>query len=81
MQNFCCAANTMKTIILCQRKQGSQPLVMVLGRAMYKNLPEIYQTALLQNRLLIVSVAPSTLRHSTQSAFKRNKYIIENVHY
>jgi len=40
--------------------KGSQPLVMVLGRAMYKNLPEIYQTALLQNRLLIVSVAPST---------------------
>jgi predicted Rossmann fold nucleotide-binding protein DprA/Smf involved in DNA uptake len=59
--------------------KGSQPLVMVLGRAMYKNLPEIYQTALLRKRLLIVSVAPSTLRHSTQSAFKRNKYIIENA--
>lgn len=59
--------------------KGSQPLVMVLGRAMYKNLPEIYQTALLQNRLLIVSVSPSTPRHSTQSALKRNKYIIENA--
>lgn len=59
--------------------KGNQPLVMVLGRAMYKNLPEIYQTALLQNRLLIVSVAPSTPRHSMQSALKRNKYIIENA--
>jgi len=59
--------------------KGTQPIIMVLGRAMYKKLPPLYQTAIEQNRLLIVSTSPNLPRTSKESAFKRNQYIVDNA--
>ena len=60
--------------------KGTQPVIMVLGRSLYKKLPEELIKPLEENRLLIVSVASqSTNRQSVESAVIRNKYIIENA--
>lgn len=60
--------------------KGTQPVIMVLGRSLYKKLPEGLIEPLEENRLLIVSVvSQSTNRQSVESAMIRNKYIIENA--
>ncbi len=60
--------------------KGTQPVIMVLGRSLYKKLPEELIKPLEENRLLIVSVASQTTnRQSVESAMIRNKYIIENA--
>ena len=60
--------------------KGTQPVIMVLGRSLYKKLPEELIKPLEENRLLIVSVvSQSTNRQSVESAMIRNKYIIENA--
>lgn len=60
--------------------KGTQPVIMVLGRSLYKKLPEELIKPLEENRLLIVSVVSQTTnRQSVESAMIRNKYIIENA--
>ena len=60
--------------------KGHQPVIMVLGRSLYKNMPEEFIKPIEENRLLIVSVVPQTTnRQSVESAMIRNKYIIENA--
>ena len=60
--------------------KGSQPVVMVLGRSLYKKLPDELKLPVDEGRLLIVSpVSQSTSRQSIRTAFIRNKYIIENA--
>ena len=54
--------------------KGSQPIILVLARKMYKTVPPILQRALNENRLLIVSVSVS-VRQSKITALERNKYI------
>ena len=54
--------------------KGSQPIILVLARRMYKTVPLILQEALNENRLLIVSVSVS-VRQSKITALERNKYI------
>ena len=54
--------------------KGSQPIILVLARRMYKTIPLILQEALNENRLLIVSVSVS-VRQSKITALERNKYI------
>ena len=54
--------------------KGSQPIILVLARRMYKTVPLILQEALNENRLLIVSVSVS-VRHYKITALERNKYI------
>jgi hypothetical protein len=54
--------------------KGRQPVILVLGRAMYKQLPEELVKPLADNRLLIVSVSSSP-RQSEQTADVRNWYI------
>ena len=60
--------------------KGHQPVIMVLGRSLYKNMPEEFIKPIEENRLLIVSVVPQTTnRQSVESSMIRNKYIIENA--
>ena len=54
--------------------KGSQPIILVLARRMYKTIPLILQEALNENRLLIVSVSV-TVRQSKITALERNNYI------
>ena len=58
--------------------RGDQPLILVLGRSLYKrNSPEINE-ALRDNRLLIISPFDKEVKRlSKESASARNKYILE----
>jgi predicted Rossmann fold nucleotide-binding protein DprA/Smf involved in DNA uptake len=58
--------------------KGKHPVILVLGRAIYKQMPEEFTKPLSENRLLIISPVSQTIgRHSEQTIEKRNKYIME----
>ena len=58
--------------------KGKQPIILVLGRTLYKQLPEELQKPVEEQRLLIVSpVSQAIQRQSIQSSLIRNKYIID----
>lgn len=60
--------------------KGNQPVILVLGRSLYRQLPEELIRPLAENRLLIISVtSQSTNRQSIKTATIRNKYIVENA--
>jgi predicted Rossmann fold nucleotide-binding protein DprA/Smf involved in DNA uptake len=60
--------------------KGLQPVILVLGRSIYKQLPNYLHKPLDTGRLLIVSpVSQSIQRQSVQSCTTRNKYIINNA--
>ena len=54
--------------------KGKQPIILVLAREMYKQVPSQLQNLLDANRLLIISVSNAT-RQSKATAHTRNKYI------
>jgi len=54
--------------------KGSQPIIIVLARRMYKQLPEQWQQALDSRRLLIISTSDAT-RQSKATAAERNRYV------
>ena len=54
--------------------RGRGGIVIVLARRMYARLPEAWQGALQQGRLLIISTG-NEMRQSRQSAQRRNRYI------
>lgn len=56
--------------------KGEQPIILVLAREMYKQIPPKLQPLLDANRLLIISVSKA-VRQSKATAFVRNKYICE----
>lgn len=56
--------------------KGSQPVILVLARRMYKTIPEELKKPLMENRLLIISVS-NAVRQSKATALMRNKYICE----
>ena len=56
--------------------KGKQPIILVLARQMYKQIPPELQPLLDANRLLIISVSNAT-RQSKATAHVRNKYICE----
>ena len=56
--------------------KGTQPIILVLARRMYKVIPDEWKEALAQNRLLIISTS-SAVRQSKVTALARNKYICE----
>ena len=56
--------------------KGKQPIILVLAREMYKQIPLELQTLLDENRLLIISVSKA-VRQSKATAYTRNKYICE----
>lgn len=56
--------------------QGKCGIIIVLARGMYRKLPKIYDVAMKENRLLIVSLEKETvIRVSERTAHKRNKYV------
>lgn len=56
--------------------KGHQPIILVLARQMYKQIPSELQTLSDENRLLIISVSDA-VRQSKATAYARNKYICE----
>ena len=52
------------------------PIIMVLARQMYKQMPQELQTLFDENRLLVISVS-NAVRQSKTTALARNKYICE----
>ena len=60
--------------------KGTQPIILVLGRSLYKQIPDELIKPLKEERLLIVSVVLQTInRQSVNTALIRNKYIIEKA--
>ena len=56
--------------------QGQCGIIIVLARGMYHKLPKIYDVAMNNNRLLIISLEKETVtRVSERTAHKRNKYV------
>lgn len=58
--------------------KGKQPIIVVLSRQMYKQVPSELQELLDANRLLIISTS-NAVRQSKVTAFARNKYICEQA--
>lgn len=56
--------------------KGTQPIIIVLARKMYKVIPKELQAPMEQNRLLIISVSNAS-RQSKTTALARNRYICE----
>ena len=56
--------------------KGDQPIILVLARRMYKVIPKELHEALIQKRLLIVSVS-NVVRQSKNTAMMRNRWICE----
>lgn len=56
--------------------KGRQPIILVLARRMYKQIPPELQSLLDENRLLIISVS-NAVRQSKATAHARNRYICE----
>lgn len=56
---------------------GSCPLILVLGRSIYKKVPENLRLELESGRLLIISVSDQN-RISLESALLANQYICQN---
>ncbi len=59
--------------------KGSCPIILVLGRKQYKQIPAKLQTAFDNNRLLIVSVNNQN-RINRKSALSANRYVCEQSH-
>ena len=56
--------------------QGKCGIIIVLARGMYRKLPKIYDAAMKENRLLVISLEKETVtRVSERTAHKRNKYV------
>lgn len=56
--------------------QGKRGIIVVLARGMYRKLPKIFDVAMKENRLLIISLEKETVtRVSERTAHKRNKYV------
>lgn len=60
--------------------KGKCPIILVLAREMYKQIPSELQPLLDANRLLIISVSKA-VRQSKATAYARNKYICEIADY
>jgi len=56
--------------------KGSQPIIIVLARRMYKVILDELKEPLAQNRLLIISVS-NAIRQSKVTAMARNRYVCE----
>lgn len=60
--------------------KAKTPVIMVLARRMYREIPEELKAPLEQGRLLIISTS-TAIRQSRATALARNRYICELVDY
>ena len=67
----------MENAVLDMLLPGTCPIILVLGRSLYKVVPEKLRPALDSGRLLIVSISNQG-RISRESAFAANEYICKN---
>ena len=67
----------MEDAVLDMLLPGTCPIILVLGRSLYKVVPEKLRPALDSGRLLIVSISNQG-RISRKSAFAANEYICKN---
>ena len=56
--------------------KGRQPIILVLAREMYKDIPPELKAMLDERRLLIISISKA-VRQSKATALARNRYICE----
>lgn len=56
--------------------QKKQPVILVLARKMYRELPKKLQAAMEGGHLLIISTAPKAVRVGREAAMARNDYIV-----
>ena len=56
--------------------KGTCPIILVLAREMYKQIPSDFQSLLDDNRLLIISISKA-VRQSKATALARNRHICE----
>lgn len=67
----------LESAVLDMLLRGTCPIILVLGRSLYKVVPEKLRPALDAGRLLIVSISNQG-RISRDSAFAANEYICNN---
>ena len=67
----------MEDAVLDMLLPGTCPIILVLGRSLYKTVPEKLLPALDSGRLLIISIS-NQRRISRESAFAANEYICNN---
>ena len=67
----------MEDAVLDMLLPGTCPIILVLGRSLYKTVPEKLRPALESGRLLIISIS-NQRRISRESAFAANEYICKN---
>lgn len=67
----------MEDAVLDMLLPGTCPIILVLGRSLYKTVPEKLRPALDSGRLLIMSIS-NQKRISRESAFAANEYICNN---
>lgn len=67
----------MEDAVLDMLLPGTCPIILVLGRSLYKVVPEKLRPALESGRLLIISIS-NQRRISRESAFAANEYICKN---
>jgi predicted Rossmann fold nucleotide-binding protein DprA/Smf involved in DNA uptake len=60
--------------------KGKQPIIVVLGRTMYKKTPKEWILPLREKRMLIITTNSKGARYSVDTAEKRNRYITEISH-
>ena len=69
----------MEDAVLDMLLPGTCPIILVLGRSLYKTVPEKLRPALDSGRLLIISLCEQS-RISRQSAQACNEFICQNAH-
>ena len=67
----------MEDAVLDMLLPGTCPIILVLGRSLYKKVPEKLRPALDSGRLLIISISNQG-RISRESAYAANEYIRKN---
>ena len=59
---------------------GSQPIIYVLARGIYKKVPEKYKDYVESERLLFVSPFTENIKRTNRDlAFQRNQFIVDNA--
>ena len=59
--------------------RGSCPIILVLARALWKNLPETLRGPVDSGRLLVVSAVPAARRASAVTGLVRNRFVLDHA--
>ncbi len=59
--------------------RGTCPIVLVLARTLWKEIPEELSRPISSGRLLVVSAAPTAQRVSAATALLRNRFVLDHA--